>query len=425
MSPDWRGDDKDRTREILLRGAVDRLRESGGRPPEELRALVLVDGRSPQTEDLRTLTEVGLRPSNIWALSRKWVPEVMSLYGEAHCVQQELSEFLAGSDLPVFDIAYLDFCKSLPSEGAGPRRERHAASLFHLFRRRRLAERSVLITNFSVAGYFDDPHYRDFMVSYVSPDRGPLQGGGTYMSVKTIAFGGASNFMGSTESLLDRKRKATSPGDTSIQEAQTLMAGIDGFVRDLAEVYVPSVPFRDRIHPRVLAVLDEVVGPENGPEEFRRQVRSLIFGRAAVCARLIESLDPELRTELEPFTGRPNHIWGIASLSDQFWMQFAAPDVYELGPPQAWPYPFPIQATRTTGDAHTMLPIMWSVRMVPLVNSIRLWGEPCTRRREGLRESLFRFIGPVFSVPTWAQDAASIVPEWDGDPETWVGPDPL
>lgn len=405
--PDWRGPEKDETRRTLLTRAVQHVvaasaDRSPKRDPKDLRALILVDGcvDPPHAEDLRTLVELGVPATGVWAVSRAWREEVRALYGGAHIIEGELSTFIAESDQPVFDIVYLDFCKSLPSEGPRRGRERHVASLFHLFRRRRVAELGVLITNFSVESYFDDPHYRDFIATYVSPDFGGQPNGVRHMSARTMVMG-ETMYFGPAEKLFDRERKASSPGDTSIQEALVLLAGMDGFVRDLAEVYVPSIPFREIRDHRALARLDEPTGPEG----MGITVRSLCQGRAGVCARLLEGLDPTLRADLEPYTGTSHTLWLLSLLSDAMWAEFAVFDAYMLDPLAAFPYPFPTRASRERGDPHTMLPIMWDVRLVPLLNSQRLWGEDAARRRVGWPEVHQWRLTPV---PAWAH-----VPEAD------------
>lgn len=376
--------EKEQARITLLKAAIENLK-ARGLAAGDISALVLVDGTDPQARDAEVLEGLGVARSRVTVVSKEWTEDVKTLYAGCTLVESELSRSIEAASTP-FHIVYLDFCKPLPNESA----EHQVSTLFKIFQHRRLAQRSVLITNFAVKGYFDVQLYREFMRAYVAPDYWS-EGGVSRMSIRTLSSG--VNRLGGD--LFAPKEKIREGDVTMEQKAKILTAFMDNFVSDIAEVYVPASSVGFGAPADLLAELDEFVesnvDPTTCPPELQEMMKkgSCLMGQLAQCARLLEKAPEGIATLLRPFTQTKEELLALAVQTEFRGKGWRLRQVYHPHLLGSSPYP---------STAYNMLPLVWSVDLIDEVMSWELWGDDALRRRQGLAPSPLRLLpvsGPV------------------------------
>ena len=373
--------DKEKCRAELFKSSVNLLIKAGIQAAN-ICALILVDGEESQARDLENLEKFGISRKNVWAISKKWNNEARNLYYGGHIIERELSEFLISDDCPNFDFAYFDFCKPLPNEP----KEHHIAVLYNLFERSRLSQHSILALNFSIKAYFNNWFYRDVLISYVSPDYNMDKEGPKMISYKALSSGW--NLLGNGLFHLQ-----VTPGDLLLeQKCRILMCFMDAFVKDMAEVYVPTKPLRALASPELLAELEKFahvyidgskIDPRTLPqsEQWMYKKRRHLFGQLAQCADLLEKLTTKIMKHLSKYTGSVDELRSIAVLTQFHNKNYELKNVYDLRLIDTLPYP---------KDAFQMLPMVWNVTRHDSIDSQSLWEDTRNMREtyEFLKEYL-------------------------------------
>lgn len=383
MNIKYTDEDKEKCRAELFKSSVDLLIKAGVQAAN-IRVLILVDGEELQAKDLENLEKFGISRKNVWAISMKWNNEVRKLYDGGHIIERELAEFLISDDCPNFDFVYFDFCKPLPNEP----KEHHIAVLYNLFERSRLSQRSILALNFSIKAYFNNCFYRNILLSYVSTDY-KMDGEGPKM-ISFRALSGGLNLLGNK--LFNRR---ITPGDPYLeQKCRILMCFMDAFVRDMAEVYVPTKPLRALAKPELLAELEEFVDvyigdskidprtlPKSDQQMYKK--RLCLYGQLAQCANLLEKLETKIMKHLSKYTGSVDELRSIAVLVlTQFHNKnYELKNVYDLRLIDTLPYP---------KDAFQMLPMVWNVTRYNSIDSQSLWED--TRNMRETHEFLEEYL---------------------------------
>lgn len=356
--------EKEQSRVWLFSTTIDRLRDTAT-PAQNARALILVDGDQDRARDLEVLRELGVLSGNVWAVASKWNPEAKKAYEGAQTIEGELSEFLATPHCPEFHILYFDFCKPLPNES----KEHHIAVIYNIFYYNRLSNNGILITNFSVSGYFDDVLYRNFLTTYVSPEF-YQEGHWGMISVKALSSGW--NMIGQPIFNPSQKPDRSDPKYHE-QKIKILMCFMYGFIQDMATVYAPFSQVRHLVNMERLSELEEFI-ETRPPRDFRSESpevqaifkkRTLLDGRLAQCANLLEKCPPKIIQHLTKYTGTVEELRSIAVLTDLHSQNFPLRDVYRLRHLYGLPYP---------GTHFEMLPMIWQADKLERTGSWEIWG---------------------------------------------------
>jgi len=354
--------DKEKSRRELFGAAAQVLLEAKV-SPQDAKALILVDGRQPHSQDVQTLEALGFRRQNINAVARNWDCAVAgTYYGGVNVVQSELAHHLRTTP-GEYQLAYFDFCKPLGNE----LNEHHFTVFSHLFEHQRLASTSVLITNFNLLGYWDDPMYRDFLRAYAARDY-YREGGFGMMSMR--AWSSGLNYLGD---LFAPDQRPTS-GDLNLeQKILTVMCYMDNILRDIAEVFVPARCYANAANKAWLKIIDEPVASnvsvDRLPPELRTK-KSCLMGRLSQTLGLVECCPERIRNQMLSVTGDYDVLLAFACFTDLMYATMVLEGIYDVRCQGGYPYP---------PEQPRMLPIVWKVSRRDEINSAVLWGHEARR----------------------------------------------
>lgn len=325
-----------------------------------IRALILVDGTLPQAYDVEVLEAIGVHRSNITAVSRRWADSVKCLhYQNVNIYEGDIATWLQQTrQKKDIHIVYLDFCKPLLNE----LNEKQATCLFELFERTILAPEAVLIQTHNINVYFhqESSLYIDFMRAYGSPDYF-RSGNVTRMSVRTLT----SSTMYVGDDLFTRDGYLE-------QKVRILSCFIDGFVRDVAEVYVPHSRNK-MVHSKLLEDLEQACEgnqdtsqlPPELQEAFKK--KNMLLGRMAQCVGLLRDCPEKTRKLLSKITGSFEEMMTAAAMAEWYSPPINLTGIYRPTLNSVIPY-----VGGKAASTH-MLTMVWTTSLTTSTSHL-LWG---------------------------------------------------